>query len=137
ADLPPYISEFMASNSRTLADENGDFSDWIEIFNPGVQTVNLDGWFLTDSTNNLSKWRLPATNISSGGFLVVFASEKDRRTSGRQLHTDFKLGADGEYLALVKPDGTIASQFRPRPQASDVSFGVPQFGEGPLYVAGT
>ena len=139
-DLPLYISEFMASNTRTLADEDGDYSDWIEIYNPNAGPISLDGWFLTDSTNDLSKWRFPATNITAGGFLVVFASEKNRRTPGIRLHTDFKLSADGEYLALVNPDGvTIASEFRPTfpSQVPDVSHGFAQFGNPPNLTAGT
>lgn len=124
---PVVITEFMAANSTTLADEDGDFSDWIEIHNTSDATVNLLDWALTDNASNLTKWRFPATNLPPAGFLVVFASEKNRRTAGAPLHTNFKLGADGEYLALVEPDGvTIASQFAPKfpEQISDVSFGL-------------
>jgi len=139
-DAPPYISEFMASNTRILADENGFFEDWIEIYNPSALTVNLDGWYLTDSANNLTKWRFPATNLASGGFIVVFASGHDRRVPGARLHTSFQLSAGGEYLALVKPDGvTIASEFAPvfPQQMPDVSFGFAQAGSPPGYTAGT
>ena len=121
------ISEFMAGNTKTLADENGSFEDWIEIANTGTTPVNLGGWYLTDAANNLTKWQFPATNLNAGGFLVVFASNKDRRVAGARLHTNFRLSATGEYLALVKPDGvTIASEFSPvfPPQANDVSFGL-------------
>jgi hypothetical protein len=121
----PYISEFMASNTRTLADEDGDFSDWIEIYNPSGLPVNLDGWFLTDSTNNLTQWRFPATNLAGGKFLLVFASQKNRRVAGAPLHTSFRLSAGGEYLALVKPDGvTVVSEFSFPSQAADVSYGL-------------
>jgi CotH kinase protein/Lamin Tail Domain/Bacterial TSP3 repeat len=132
----PYISEFMASNTRILADENGFFPDWIEIYNPSAFVVNLDGWSLTDNANNLTKWRFPATNLPSGGFLVVFASGNNRRIPGARLHTDFQLSGGGEYLALVKPDGTtIASQFSPvfPQQVSDVSYGFAQAGSPPEY----
>jgi hypothetical protein len=138
AEAGPYISEFMASNSRTLADEDGEYSDWIEIYNPGTAPLNLAGWSLTDSTNNLGKWEFPATNLAAGGFLVVFASEKDRRVPGEPLHTNFKLGAEGEYLALMKRGGEqMVSEFRPAfpPQVSDVSFGFAQLGNGPVFVA--
>lgn len=139
-DLPLYISEFMAANTRTLADEDGDYPDWIEIYNPNTGTVTLDGWSLTDTTNNLSKWSFPATNISGGGFLIIFASEKNRGALGPRMHTNFKLSAEGEYLALVQPDGTtVASEFRPvfPMQVPDVSHGFAQFGEAPNLVAGT
>ncbi len=120
------ITEFMASNSRTLADENGEFSDWIEIFNGGTTPVNLGGWYLTDDSSDLTKWQFPATNLNAGAFLVVFASNKDRRIAGAPLHTNFRLSTGGEYLGLVRPDGTnVASEFAPTfpTQASDVSYG--------------
>src|SRR5437016_1476299 len=79
AASPLVISEFMASNSRTLADEDGAFEDWIEIQNRSAAAVNLDGWSLTDAAANLTKWRFPATNLAAGASVVVFASGKDRR----------------------------------------------------------
>jgi hypothetical protein len=121
------ISEFMASNRSTLADEDAAFEDWIEIHNTGAAPVNLLNWSLTDSAAQPARWRFPATNLTAGARLVVFASGKDRRIPGRELHTDFRLSAGGEYLALVEPDGvTIASEFAPvfPPQVSDVSYGV-------------
>ncbi len=126
AASPVVITEFMAANSATLADEDGEFSDWIELSNVSGATVDLFRWSLTDSPGSLTKWQFPATNLPPGGFLVVFASEKNRRTPGAPLHTNFKLSASGEYLALVESDGvTIASQFAPAfgPQVQDVSYG--------------
>jgi hypothetical protein len=116
------ISEFMASNDQTLTDEDGDSSDWIEILNTGINSVSADGWFLTDSPKNLNRWQLPPVEIPAGGYLVVFASGKDR--FGDELHTDFQLEANGEYLALVAPDGsTLATEINYPEQHPDVSFG--------------
>src|SRR5262249_27399861 len=120
------ITEFMALNQTTLKDEDGANSDWIEIHNFSTEPVNLAGWCLTDATNNLAKWQFPATNLAANGYLIVFASEKDRRVPGAPLHTNFKLSGDGEYLALVTPDGaTVATEFAPvfPPQVADVSYG--------------
>src|SRR3954470_16545203 len=103
---PVIISEFMASNVHTLSDENGDKSDWIEIYNGATTNVNLQGWYLTDATNNLREWQFPSVTLAAKSFLVVFASGKDRRNPSSPLHTNFKLNNDGEYLALVQPDGT-------------------------------
>ena len=89
------ITEFMAANSRTLLDEDGDHSDWIELFNSGPVTTSMDGWFLTDDFGTLTKWRLPATNLAANAALVVFASGKDRAAPGASLHTNFKLDASG------------------------------------------
>ena len=127
AQVGPIISEFMAANTSTLADQDGDFSDWIEVFNPGPGAVNLGGWFLTDDPAFLGKWKFPATNLAAGRFLVVFASGKNRAVAGQPLHTSFQLDDAGEYLALVAPDGvTIAHQFSPvfPPQVEDLSYGV-------------
>lgn len=76
------ISEFLTDNGGVLEDEDGTASDWIEIYNPGSNAVNLLSWALTDTPANLFKWRFPATNLASGGFLVVFASEKNRASTG-------------------------------------------------------
>src|SRR5678815_5853517 len=76
------INEFMASNSSVLADEDGDFSDWLELYNAGATTVDLDGAYLTDNANLPTKWRIPAVALDAGGFLVIFASSKDRASVG-------------------------------------------------------
>ena len=126
---PVIISEFVASNSSGLSDEDGAFSDWVEIFNGSTTDVNLDGWFLTDSATTLTKWRFPATNLGPNLFLIVFASSKNRAVAGAPLHANFQLSSGGEYLALVKPDGvSIASEFAPvfPEQFANVSYGIGQ-----------
>lgn len=120
------ISEFMAKNGSGITDEDGSREDWIEIFNAGTNTVNLLNWSLTDNSGNLTKWRFPATNIGPGRFILVWASDKNRRTPGAPLHTNFKLSDTGEYLALVRPDNSIATEFAPNfgLQAQNVSYGI-------------
>jgi hypothetical protein len=126
-DAAPYISEFMAANSTTLADADGDYSDWIEIHNPDAAPISLQGWFLTDTTNNLAKWAFPGMILPADGYLVVFASGKDLRNPSGELHANFRLANTGEYLALVRPDGaSVASEFAPSypPQLTDISYGM-------------
>ncbi|MEO5915929.1 MAG: lamin tail domain-containing protein [Luteolibacter sp.] len=123
----PVITEFMADNETTLPDENGDFSDWIEIHNPATTPFALAGWYLTDSATNLTKWQFPTVSLQPGEFLVVWASSKNRRVPGAPLHTNFSLSKGGEFLALVRPDGTTAEQsFAPSfpAQAADESYGL-------------
>ena len=107
------ISEFMSINRSTVADEDGDYRDWIEIFNAGDTVVNLEGWALSDNKNALDKWTFPAIDLGPGNFLLVFASGKDRRDPAGQLHTNFRITSEGEFIALTQPDGTVASQFGP------------------------
>ena len=87
---------------------------------------SLNGWYLTDSDANLTKWAFPDVTIGGDGYLVVFASSKNRAVAGAPLHTNFSLGAGGEYLGLVEPDGaTVASEYAPEfpTQVADVSYG--------------
>ncbi len=129
--LPSYshaaivITEFMAENDGFLNDLDGDSPDWIELHNSGATTVNLAGWHLSDTPTNLTKWTFPSVDVSSGGFIVVFASDKNRAVIGAELHTNFRLENGGGFLALVQPDGvTIASVFTNYPQQHrNVSFG--------------
>ena len=121
------ISELMAVNDHFLADENGDYSDWIEVHNPTTAAVNLDGWFLTDDGSDLRQWRFPDVTLESNDYRVVFASDKDRTDPLGELHTNFKLRGEGEYLALVRPDGTtVEHAYAPEypPQFGDISYGL-------------
>jgi len=127
AAADPVISEFVADNETGLRDEDNTLQDWIEVHNPSTTAFNLDGWYLTDAASNLTKWRFPAVTLEPGGFLVVFASSKDRRIAGQPLHTNFSLRAAGEYLALVRPDGaTVQQQYAPEfpSQDPDRAFGL-------------
>jgi CotH kinase protein/Lamin Tail Domain/Fn3 associated/PA14 domain len=135
----PVISEFMADNESTAQDHFGDFSDWIEIHNPTAAPIALTDWALTDSASNLTKWRFPAVTLAPGEFLVVWASSRNLRAPGSPLHTNFSLNKDGEFLALVRPDGTTTVQsFAPQfpGQAGDESYGA-RFDSTVLLAAGT
>jgi len=120
------ISEFLAINNSSLRDADGEYSDWIEIYNPTDQAVDLDGWHLTDDENDLDKWTFPAETLQAGAFLTVFASNKAVADPRGALHTNFKLSGDGEYLALTGPDSTIVHEYAPSypKQLADVSYGL-------------
>ena len=120
------ITEFMASNEQTLTDDDGDYSDWIELYNSGTDKINLAGWHLTDDGDELDKWDLPSLELAAGEHLLVYASGKDRATS-EGIHTNFKLSKGGEYLGLVQPDGfTVEYEYAPMysRQIDDVSYGI-------------
>jgi len=87
-----WIQEFMASNKGEVVDEDGDKSDWIEIYNDGDVAVDLSGWSLTDNDADLRKWVFPPGVMLEGDDrILVFASGKNRRLSGAELHTNFSL----------------------------------------------
>ena len=92
----PVITEFMADNCRTLEDEEGDASDWIEVYNPSTNAVDLSGSYLTDDALVAAKWAFPAgTILGANQHLLVFASGKNRATTGEPLHTSFTLAKSG------------------------------------------
>ena len=128
---PVRINEILTGygGDTGLRDEDGDLQDWIELQNRGTGEANLGGWSLTDDPAVPGKWVFPEVRIAPGGFLLVFASARDRRTvgPGGRLHANFKLGAGGGYLGLFdgeSPRG-IVSEFAPSypVQRSDVSYG--------------
>lgn len=124
----PVISEILASNDRTIDDQDGDDSDFIELYNAGDEDMSLNRYYLTDDPEDLQKWRFPDVDLAVGQYLVVFASGKDRNASDSELHTNFRLTTSGEYLALVEPDGqAVAYEYSPAfpQQVEDVSYGIP------------
>ena len=128
SDANVLVSEFVASNQEGLRDVDGDRTDWIELYNNCNENVSLDGWHLSDDPANLFKWSIPDVTLAPGGFLLVFASGKDRRDPDEELHANFSLRREGEFLALSDPFGDVMSAFSPvyPPQQADHSYGVPQ-----------
>ena len=127
------ISEFLANNKSDIVDEDGDYSDWIEIHNRGARTIDLAGWALSDDPDQPDKWLFPSIELKSGSYLLVFASGKDRRDveyagtgkTAHSLHTNFKLDADDLYLSLADPTSHASDSniFQGLSQLDDVSCG--------------
>jgi hypothetical protein len=107
------VSEIMAKNTSALIDEDGEASDWIELSNRGDSAVSLAGWSLSDEEGAARKWVFPDVSIEAGGYLIVFASEKDRAGSSGELHTNFKLSSGSEYIALFTDTGQTATELAP------------------------
>lgn len=120
----PLINEFMASNSATIADDDGDYSDWIEIHNTGGAAYDLTDCYLSDDDGNPLRWRFPAGSVPPQGYLLVWASGKDRVSPGGELHTNFAISAGGEPLLLTAADGiTRLDEVAPVALPTDVSYG--------------
>ncbi len=123
------ITEFMASNSEGITDAFGDTSDWIELHNASDSAIDLADWSLTDDFEQPAKWKFTSGILAADARLIVWASGRDTIDSDGSHHTNFKLRAGGEYLALADPSGTLVTSFGTAdteypPQESDVSYGV-------------
>lgn len=103
------ISEVMADNATYIPDEDGEYCDWIEIHNVSSSAVNLNGWCLSDDTSNPTKWRFPDVTLGPDEYLVVYCSGKNRSEAGGNLHTGFKLSAEGEMAVLSNAQGIVQS----------------------------
>lgn len=117
------ISEILPRNEGGLRDADGSTPGWVEIRNETAAAASLAGWHLTDSRSRPQKWAFPDLTVPAGGHVVVFASGKNRAVAGQELHASFQLDPDGEYLALVSPDGTRVSEYAPYPSLRrNISF---------------
>jgi hypothetical protein len=113
------INEVMASNQTYITDENGEYEDWVELYNNSSSSVNLGGWFLSDNPDNLDKWEFPTnTVIPAMGYLIIWADED---SSQGPLHANFKLSAAGEELLLINASGSTVQ---------DITFGQQQADKG-------
>lgn len=110
----PFINEFMASNGEAIKDFYNNSEDWIEIYNPTSQSLDISGYFLSDNFENIMMWEFPqGTIIPANGYLVVFASGKDLITSTGEIHTNFSISRDGEALILTDQSGEIIIDYVP------------------------
>ena len=116
------ITEVLAANARTVADDRGRYTDWIELHNPTAAPISLAGYTLTDDPDEPAKWRLPFTTLVPGAFLVLWASG-DNRVGSEGWHTNFQLSGDGEYVGLFGPDRQVVDAVTFGEQKVDVSQG--------------
>ncbi len=128
---PVIISEVMASNSEYLTEEDGGTYDWIELYNQSSQSVNLLGYALTDNPGNPAKWRLPDLTLAPGEHKVVLASGLNVKKN--YIHTNFKLSASGDVLALFDVDGVLQDKYTVEPVPHGVSIGRAQGEKGIFY----
>jgi hypothetical protein len=137
---PVVINELLALNSRSVADPQGEFDDWIELYNRSDSQIDLSGMYLSDRADNLRKWTFPrGTAIPPRGYLVVWADEDGGEEEG--LHTNFKLSGNGEQLLLVDTDARenrVLDSIEFGFQREDISYGRIPDGSGDfrsLYVS--
>lgn len=114
------INELMADNESTQADQNGEYEDWVELYNNSAVPVDLGGYYLSDNAGNPTKWTFPDTSIAASGYLIIWADE-DGGQAG--LHAAFKLSAGGEAVVLSDPTLAVVDVVTFGAQAADTSYG--------------
>jgi len=114
------INEFMADNENAVADQDGDYDDWIEFYNNGSEVIHLGGYYLSDDGSEPNKWVFPDTTIAAGGYLIVW-TDKDEDQDG--LHANFKLSASGEIIVLSDPSMVLMDQLSYLQQKPDTTTG--------------
>lgn len=124
------INELMASNTNTVADNFGEYDDWLELYNGGAADMDLGGGFLTDDGTNLFKWPIPqGTTIPAGGYLIFWADEDQSQGVD---HTNFKLSAAGEELWLVNADSAVVDHVQFGALNADMGYARVPNGSGPF-----
>jgi hypothetical protein len=126
---PVLLNELLASNDAVLADESGEFDDWLELYNQTDSEVDLSGWLLSGGPVSAQEpFALPAgTSIAAAGYLVVWADDDPEQGA---LHADFKLARIGETLVLYEPGGDAADSVTFPEQQTDVSWARQPNGSG-------
>lgn len=115
------INEILAAASKT--DSNGTSLDWVEIFNPGQEAVNLDNYCLTDDPQNPRKWNFPRFDLPANGYFLVLATGYGYYNPG-EYHANFRLDSDGEFLGLYRrADLALVDSIVYPAQERDISYG--------------
>ena len=114
------INELMPVNSTIVADQNGEYDDWIELFNLSSLSIDISGYYLSDKKSNILKWQIPqGTHIPGNGYIIIWA---DKDTTQIGLHANFKLSSLGEKVLLSKPDGTLIDEVVYPGQTLELSY---------------
>ena len=116
------INELLAKNETVNSDEQGEFDDWLELWNYGLESIDLSNYYLTDNPNNSMKWNFPSDAVIAPNEYKIIWCDEDQEQGA--FHTNFKLSSSGEYLALIASDGfSIIDSLTFPQQDEDISFG--------------
>jgi len=117
------INELMASNDNTIADEAGEYDDWVELYNMSDSSIDINGYYLSDNPSMPNKWAFPDTSIDGGSYLLVWADNDEEQGA---LHTPFKLDRDGEFIGIYKnidDEFVVVDSLSFAYQITDISWG--------------
>jgi hypothetical protein len=124
------INEFMAKNDATVTDQDGEYEDWLEIYNNTSSPINLGNVYLSNSLSDVLKWRFPnTTSIAANSVLAIWM---DQDTTQNGLHANFKLSASGDAIYIFNSAGGVVDSLTFGPQSSDISMFRCPDGTGPF-----
>lgn len=124
------INEIMAGNLSAVADQNGEYDDWVELYNGGTTAINLNGFYLSDNENDLTKWSFPNVTIQPNDYLIIWCDTAGTSQSG--LHTTYRLSADQEEVYLSDPSGTTIDAVHYVNMITDKGYARVPNGNGPM-----
>ncbi|HUM47082.1 MAG TPA: CotH kinase family protein, partial [Chitinophagales bacterium] len=131
---PLFINEFLAANNSVISDNNGEFADYVELYNAGTEPIYLGNKYLSDDFQDPSKWRLPAVTLNGDEYILLWTDNDPEQGFD---HADFSLNADGEQIGLFSSASeyfAAIDTFTFGLQAADVSVGRLPNGEGPFII---
>ena len=114
------LNELLPVNTSIVTDQNGEYDDWIELYNLSGSVKDISGYFLSDNKDHFSKWEFPSgTSIPGNGYLIIWADDDSAQVG---LHANFKLSSLGEEVLLSTPDGTLIDKVIYPGQTLELSF---------------
>ncbi len=114
------INEIMAGNFSAVADQSGEYDDWVELYNGNSFSLNLNGYFLSDNENDLTKWSFPNVSIQPNSYLIIWCDTVGTAQPG--LHTTYRLSADQEEVYLTNPAGIVIDAVHYVNMSTDVAY---------------
>jgi hypothetical protein len=124
------INEIMAANFSEVSDQDGEFDDWVELYNGGSTSINLNGFYLSDDENNFIKWAFPNVSISANDYLIIWCDTAGGTQNG--LHTTYRLSADQEEVYFSDPSGNVIDAVHFVNMATDVAYARVPNGNGTM-----
>ncbi|RKU31342.1 hypothetical protein C6497_02290 [Candidatus Poribacteria bacterium] len=137
--IPVVINELMADNDNIVADPQGDYDDWLELYNPSDSAIMLTGLYLSDKEDNPTKWQFPDnTEIGANGYLIVWLDEDhDNEEATEGLHANFRLSKSGELVLFVDNDtegNEVLDRVEFGAQETDTAYGRLPDGTGDFQI---
>ncbi len=124
------INEVMAANFSEVADQDGEYDDWVELYNGNSFSLNLSGYYLSDSENDLTKWSFPNVTIPANDYLIIWCDTAGGTQAG--LHTTYRLSADQEEVYLTAPTGIVIDAVHYVNMPTDMGYARVPNGTGPM-----